>query len=111
MSLLDIKLPRAVKVNIDGKEVDANSYDFSKAWNSIGFTYKIDTSGNVPVFRSFDQLMARLDGQEFVLDSNYGSIFPQPLQSVHGNYSPGVTLLRFSRTPQGLAPQGPLPDR
>ena len=47
--------------------------------------------------------MARLDGQEFVLDSNYGSIFPQPLQSVHGNYSPGVTLLRFSRTPQGLA--------
>lgn len=52
---------------------------------------------------AFDQLMARLDGQEFVLDSNYGSIFPQPLQSVHGNYSPGVTLLRFSRTPQGLA--------
>lgn len=44
---------------VDGKEVDANSYDFSKAWNSIGFTYKIDTSGNVPVFRSFDQLMAR----------------------------------------------------
>ncbi|MFU5371439.1 hypothetical protein ACM7YZ_01830 [Pseudomonas aeruginosa] len=44
---------------IDGKEVDPNSFDFSTVWGSIGFTYKIDTSGNVPVFRNFDQLMAR----------------------------------------------------
>ncbi len=52
---------------------------------------------------AFDRLAQALDGQEYWLDANYGSIFPQTLQSVHGNYSPGASLLRFSRTPKGLA--------
>ena len=52
---------------------------------------------------AFDRLAQALDGQEYWLDANYGSIFPQTLQSVHGNYSPGASLLRFGRTPKGLA--------
>lgn len=51
----------------------------------------------------FDRLAGWLDGREYCLDANNGSLFPQPLQSVHGNYSPGMTLVRFAKSPTGLA--------
>lgn len=52
---------------------------------------------------AFEEMAGRLDGREYRLNANIGSLFPQPLQNVHGNYSLGTDLLRFSRTPGGLA--------
>ncbi|MEA5059756.1 MAG: class C beta-lactamase-related serine hydrolase [Clostridia bacterium] len=52
---------------------------------------------------AFDEMAERLDGREYRLNTNIGSIFPQPLQNVHGNYSRGTDLVRFSKTPHGLA--------
>lgn len=52
---------------------------------------------------AFEEIAARLDGREYRLSANTGSLFPQPLQNVHGSYSLGTDLLRFARTPGGLA--------
>lgn len=51
----------------------------------------------------FAEIATRLDGREYHLGQNIGSLFPQPLQNVHGNYSSGIDLLRFTKTPNGLA--------
>lgn len=52
---------------------------------------------------AFEEMVRRLEGREYKLNTNIGSLFPQPLQNVHGNYSKGVDLLRFTKTPSGLA--------
>ena len=52
---------------------------------------------------AFNKIRALLDGREFRLFDNYGSLFPQPLQNVHGCYSRGADIIRFSSTENGLA--------
>lgn len=45
----------------------------------------------------FDRLCDTLDGREYRLSATNGSLFPQPLQSVHGCYSLGTDVVRFAR--------------
>ena len=45
----------------------------------------------------FDRLCDTLDGREYRLDDSRGSVFPQPLQSVHGCFSLGTDIIRFAR--------------
>ncbi len=45
----------------------------------------------------FDRLCDTLDGREYRLGATNGSLFPQPLQSVHGCYSLGTDVVRFAR--------------
>ncbi len=52
---------------------------------------------------AFNKIRSLLDGREFRLFDNYGSLFPQPLQNVHGCYSKGADIIRFSSTEKGLA--------
>lgn len=44
---------------IDGVDIDPSAFEFSKSWSAIELTFVLDTSGAVPIFKSFDQLMAR----------------------------------------------------
>ena len=53
--------------------------------------------------QDFEYIADMLDGKEYRINANIGSLFPQPLQNVHGNYSQGVDLIRFCKTPGGLA--------
>ena len=39
----------------------------------------------------------KLDGKEYRLNDTSGSLFPQPLQSVHGCFSLGADIIRFSK--------------
>jgi len=45
----------------------------------------------------FHRLCDTLDGREYRLSATNGSLFPQPLQSVHGCYSLGTDVVRFTR--------------
>ena len=45
----------------------------------------------------FDRLCDTLDGREYRLSATNGAVFPQPLQSVHGCYSLGTDVVRFTR--------------
>ena len=45
----------------------------------------------------FHRLCDTLDGREYRLGATNGSLFPQPLQSVHGCYSLGTDVVRFTR--------------
>ena len=45
----------------------------------------------------FDRLCEALHGREYRIDATSGAIFPQPLQSVHGCYSLGTDVVRFTR--------------
>jgi len=45
----------------------------------------------------FHRLCDTLDGREYRLGATNGSLFPQPLQSVHGCYSLGTDVVRFAR--------------
>lgn len=47
--------------------------------------------------QQFDLLMKKLDGKEYRLNDTSGSLFPQPLQSVHGCFSLGADIIRFSK--------------
>jgi len=51
----------------------------------------------------YENISRFLDLKEYRLGDNYGSIFPQPLQYVHGCFSQGVHMVRFAKTPNGLA--------
>ncbi len=50
----------------------------------------------------FRRIVELLDGREYALDNNTGGLFPQTLQTVHGNYTAGTNLLRFEKREQGL---------
>lgn len=52
---------------------------------------------------AFDRLAEALSGREYRLEPNAGSLFPQTLQSVHGCYSRGADMLRFTKTADGIA--------
>ena len=45
--------------------------------------------------REFLHITELLGGKEFRLRDNIGGVFPQGLQAVHGNFTPGADLLRF----------------
>lgn len=44
---------------IDGVDVNPSDFNASSAWSIIEFSFVLDTSGTVPIFKNFDQLMAR----------------------------------------------------
>jgi hypothetical protein len=50
----------------------------------------------------FRRIAEQLDGREYVLDNNTGGLFPQTLQSVHGNYTAGTDMVRFQKRAEGL---------
>lgn len=53
--------------------------------------------------QEFWRIAQMLDGREYALENNTGGIFPQSLQSVHGNYTAGMDMLRFEQCAEGLA--------
>lgn len=57
--LRDSKTGRFDELLIDGVDVDPKKLNLSQGWTDIEFSFLLDTSGTVPVFRNFDQLMAR----------------------------------------------------
>src|SRR3990167_5044421 len=65
--LRDSKVGRFDELLVDGKEVKPQAVDFSQAWSAIEFIFLLDTSGRVPIFRNFEQLMTR--SKSFVRES------------------------------------------
>ena len=53
--------------------------------------------------RAFERMAETLNRREYRLEHNYGSVFPQPLQHVHGCYSRGADMLRFGEEDGVLA--------
>lgn len=53
------KTGRFDELVIDGVDVSPNIVSFDKKWSVIELTFALDTSGVVPIFKNFDQLMAR----------------------------------------------------
>jgi hypothetical protein len=58
-ALVVSKTGRFDEMLIDGVDVSPSLVDFSERWSEIEITFVIDASGAVPIFRNFDQLMAR----------------------------------------------------
>ena len=50
----------------------------------------------------FSRIADRLHGKEYRIENNAGSLFPMPLQCVHGCFSDGVYLIRFEKRDEGL---------
>lgn len=44
---------------IDGYEVNPSAFDAAVNWKTLHFTFTLDTSGAVPIFRNFKELMDR----------------------------------------------------
>lgn len=58
-SLRDSKAGRFNELLINGQDTNPLTFDFSNPWSSIEFSFTLETSGTVPVFRNFEQLIAR----------------------------------------------------
>lgn len=50
----------------------------------------------------FRRITELLDGREYRLENNMGSVFPTTIQAVHANYTSGCDLIRFSRDKDGI---------
>ncbi|MBM3107922.1 hypothetical protein IIE18_22605 [Pseudomonas sp. V1] len=59
LGLVESKAGRIDELLIDGEEIRPQATTLSKAWSKIELCYTLDTSGDVPVFKNIDQLMAR----------------------------------------------------
>ncbi|AMB86034.1 hypothetical protein AWM79_12280 [Pseudomonas agarici] len=53
------KTGRFDELLIDGDDRKLSSVDFSKSWSKIELSFALETSGAVPVFKNFEQLMTR----------------------------------------------------
>lgn len=53
------KTGRFDELVIDGIDINPSLMDTHKEWSLIELTFVLDTSGVVPIFKNFDQLMAR----------------------------------------------------
>ncbi len=58
-SLVISKTGRFDELLIDEVDIDPSVVDVHKVWSVIEITFVLDTSGIVPIFKNFDQLMAR----------------------------------------------------
>ncbi len=50
----------------------------------------------------YHRILDMLNGREYKLEGNTGGLFPQSLQSVHGNFSLGTDMVRFFREGDAL---------
>lgn len=50
----------------------------------------------------FDEIAAKLDGRVYTFPRNIGGLFPMILQSVHNNFTAGVSQIAFTRAEDGL---------
>ncbi|EKT4566760.1 hypothetical protein QEM43_002430 [Pseudomonas putida] len=57
--LAKAKTGRFDELLMDGEEATPHEVALAKSWSSIEFSYVIDASGTVPVFKNIEQLMAR----------------------------------------------------
>lgn len=53
------KTGRFDELVVDGHDISSSVMELPKQWSSIELTFVLDTSGMVPIFKNFDQLMAR----------------------------------------------------
>lgn len=53
------KTGRFDELVIDGHDISSSVMELHTQWSSIELTFVLDTSGVVPIFKNFDQLMAR----------------------------------------------------
>ena len=58
-ALFASKSGRFDELLIEGADVDPSIVDLSGVWTEVELTFVLDTSGSVPIFKNFDQLMAR----------------------------------------------------
>ncbi|KIQ58668.1 hypothetical protein [Pseudomonas fluorescens] len=58
-ALIVSKTGRFDELLIDGADIDPSKFTPSSVWSVIELIFVLDTSGNVPVFKNFEQLMAR----------------------------------------------------
>jgi hypothetical protein len=58
-ALIISKTGRFDELLVDGMDIDPSAVDFSESWSVIELTFVLDTSGAVPIFKNFDQLMVR----------------------------------------------------
>jgi hypothetical protein len=58
-ALIISKAGRFDELLIDGVDIDPSAFSSSSSWSTIEVAFILDTSGTVPIFKSFDQLMAR----------------------------------------------------
>lgn len=58
-ALATSKTGRFDELIIDGNDINSSIIKLHKQWSSIELRFVLDTSGAVPIFKNFDQLMAR----------------------------------------------------